>query len=301
MIYTINNSIHFNYYENTIWSSKTNEEDVTFRMRIPRFSSEILALFIAHNGKALSREFMLLEVWESRALNSSSNNLNNYVSILRRKLSHLGEDKLIITIPKYGFSFSATSIQVIASEAQLEDKNANDPPESEREHNISNSEKYSLPHSDDAKVEERNSAKNNNSDSSSIFKRKFYKPAASLSAKKTSITVMLFIFFYFFLLRGTLIADAPPMDEIKKLGLCTVFTINESTKEMTKSDLIKRAEVIVSENKIDCSESAKIYFSINIRSDVSGGRLKEDTLSYCPDAVHPYCENFYYSVLKNEK
>lgn len=71
MIYVINDKIYFNHAENMVWGDEGN------RIIIPRFSSEILALFLANNDKALSRDFMLTEVWEARALNGSNNNLNN--------------------------------------------------------------------------------------------------------------------------------------------------------------------------------------------------------------------------------
>jgi len=51
----------------------------------------------------LTRESLLSEVWDSYGLHGSQNNLNQYISILRRAFTNFGCSGIIITIPKIGF------------------------------------------------------------------------------------------------------------------------------------------------------------------------------------------------------
>lgn len=112
MYYQINKLIGFNPEDGSLWALSEPGNLVT----IPRFASLLLELFIKNNQKSLSREFFMNELWENKGLVSSSNNLNNYISIIRRTLSSLGLDDIIKTIPRYGFSFDAKSIEIFDSE-----------------------------------------------------------------------------------------------------------------------------------------------------------------------------------------
>ncbi|AKJ41241.1 winged helix-turn-helix domain-containing protein [Pragia fontium] len=107
MYYQIDDIVGFNPEDGTLWSLLEPGELVT----IPRLASMLLELLIINNQKSLSRDFFMNELWESKGLVSSGNNLNNYISIIRRTLSTLGIDDIIKTIPKHGFSFEAKHIQ----------------------------------------------------------------------------------------------------------------------------------------------------------------------------------------------
>ncbi len=52
---------------------------------------------MSSEGRELTREYLLETVWDKHGLHASGNNLNQYVSILRRNLSLLGCHELILT------------------------------------------------------------------------------------------------------------------------------------------------------------------------------------------------------------
>lgn len=70
-----------------------------------------IALF-AHweSGVTLSRDFLLKEALEKHALCPSLNNLNNYLSLLRKVLREFDLSDSIVTIPKLGIVFNVESI-----------------------------------------------------------------------------------------------------------------------------------------------------------------------------------------------
>lgn len=81
---------------------------VTEKHQLTKTANHILAILIASHGEVVSRQSLLERVWESRGHAASNSSLNQYISILRKKLSSLtGIDNAILTIPGAGFSLSA--------------------------------------------------------------------------------------------------------------------------------------------------------------------------------------------------
>ncbi len=72
-----------------------------------------MSLFIRNNNVLLLRDKLLNDVWVEHGLKASNNNLNNYVSGLRKSLAQFGEEDLIVTYPRQGFKFSAEIIHEI--------------------------------------------------------------------------------------------------------------------------------------------------------------------------------------------
>ncbi|WP_257590177.1 winged helix-turn-helix domain-containing protein [Serratia marcescens] len=80
----------------------------------------LLSLFIRHNNVLLLRERLLNEVWVEHGLKASNNNLNNYVSGLRKSLAQFGEEELIVTYPRQGFKFTAEIIHEVNKSNELD-------------------------------------------------------------------------------------------------------------------------------------------------------------------------------------
>jgi DNA-binding winged helix-turn-helix (wHTH) protein len=101
MIYNINGKLLFNDadYSLRFLQADGDVESST----LPRAPGLLLKLMVEHNNMLLSREFLLQEIWDNNGLVGSGNNLNNTVSILRRKLAFYDQDMIIKTIPKEGF------------------------------------------------------------------------------------------------------------------------------------------------------------------------------------------------------
>lgn len=106
MVYLINDLIIFNEGEGTLaWIERENE---AISLSFP--ISRLLCLLIENQGVTLSRDFLLKEALEKHALCPSLNNLNNYLSLLRKVLREFDLADSIVTIPKLGIVFNVESI-----------------------------------------------------------------------------------------------------------------------------------------------------------------------------------------------
>ncbi|HGE8335564.1 TPA: transcriptional regulator [Serratia marcescens] len=106
MIFIINEDILFNEDEGTL----SHLDNAGNKIVLLKPTSRLLSLFIRNNDKLLLRERLLNDVWVEHGLKASNNNLNNYVSGLRKSLAQFGVEDIIVTYPRQGFKFNATSI-----------------------------------------------------------------------------------------------------------------------------------------------------------------------------------------------
>lgn len=109
MIFIINEDILFNEDEGTL----SHVDNASNKIALLKPTSRLLSLFIRNNDKLLLRERLLNDVWVDHGLKASNNNLNNYVSGLRKSLAQFGVEEIIVTYPRQGFKFSAVSIQQV--------------------------------------------------------------------------------------------------------------------------------------------------------------------------------------------
>ncbi|HIF6626342.1 phosphate regulon transcriptional regulatory protein PhoB [Acinetobacter baumannii] len=107
MIFIINEDILFNEDEGTL----SHIDNASNKIALLKPTSRLLSLFVRNNEKLLLRERLLNDVWVEHGLKASNNNLNNYVSSLRKSLAQFGIEDIIVTYPRQGFKFSAASIQ----------------------------------------------------------------------------------------------------------------------------------------------------------------------------------------------
>lgn len=109
MRYIINNAILYDERKGTLSPVNSNDKEVV----LLKPSQRLLSLFIEYNNEIVERERLLDEVWNNHGLTASNNNLSNYISGLRKTLSQLGEDRILVTYPRQGFKFVAESITIL--------------------------------------------------------------------------------------------------------------------------------------------------------------------------------------------
>ncbi|MCY0771400.1 helix-turn-helix domain-containing protein [Enterobacter cloacae complex sp. 2022EL-00788] len=121
MLYIIEDLVCFRTDDGALWT-KNDEKDCLILSPIV---ARLLQLFLQEQGKLLTREEIMHTVWEKHGLEPSNNSLNQYVSQLRKLLSHYQTpDESIRTVPREGFIFS-NQIQVrIANEIHYQSKAA---------------------------------------------------------------------------------------------------------------------------------------------------------------------------------
>lgn len=105
MKYLIDNVVIFDTQENSL--GRVNDDNKN--IKLSNTSSRVLKeLVIAHgSGETVSRETLFANVWDSQGLQSSSGNLNQQISILRKTFSSLGLPlTAIVTLPKRGLKLN---------------------------------------------------------------------------------------------------------------------------------------------------------------------------------------------------
>jgi len=109
MIFIINDIVLYNEEDGTL----AHTDNASNKIALLKPSARLLSLFIRNNNKLLLRERLLNEVWVEHGLKASNNNLNNYVSGLRKSLAQCGAEEIIVTYPRQGFKFNANNIHEI--------------------------------------------------------------------------------------------------------------------------------------------------------------------------------------------
>lgn len=101
MNYIINGIVSFNSQIAVLKNIQTGDE-----VTLPLPACRLLQCILSANGEILTREWLIQTVWDSYGLQSSNNNLNNYLSLVRRTLLNLGCENIIQTISRVGVRVS---------------------------------------------------------------------------------------------------------------------------------------------------------------------------------------------------
>ncbi|CAI1130325.1 winged helix-turn-helix domain-containing protein [Serratia proteamaculans] len=112
MKFIINKRLKYHEDRSTIEAIDDNMEPIALTTTLNR----LLALLVKNNNVLLTREHILTQVWDDHGQTASNNNLNNYISMLRKILATLGEEDIISTLPRQGFMFNAAEINTIDSD-----------------------------------------------------------------------------------------------------------------------------------------------------------------------------------------
>ncbi|HBU6432062.1 TPA: winged helix-turn-helix domain-containing protein [Klebsiella oxytoca] len=102
MQYSIDNKLVFDNNDFSLKCLATGDELVS----LPVPSGRLLDVLLSSGPKVLSRDYLLEEVWDKVGLNASGNNLNQYLSILRKTLANFGCINFILTVPKQGIKIN---------------------------------------------------------------------------------------------------------------------------------------------------------------------------------------------------
>lgn len=259
MHYLINGVVTFNPVDYTLISSDKSVDMLT----LSRISSELLQLFIASNEVPLTRESILSELWEKRGLNASSNNLNNYVSMLRKALTHCGCESVITTIPKHGFIFSA-EITLL--------------PQTQKKSTIPATAAIDLT---EVPI--------------------FFQHNAPAS-RRLIPTWFALLSIVALLLTGAIsykVYDNYRLDslrtEIYRSDQCRFWLIDDLTRRKSSGWIISRIKEIMKAERVNCRLPANIYFSSDKLLDSRGVAILHEVFSYCAYNSKAPCENYTYA------
>ncbi|CNI19594.1 hypothetical protein HB976_20485 [Yersinia mollaretii] len=272
MEYIINGNVRYNSSDGTLFCPDNNIDMIT----LTRVTSELLLLLIKNNGAPLSRDTILSELWEKRGLTASSNNLNNYVSMLRKALAQCGYPNLIVTIPKHGFLFEADI-------SEMDENNR-------------------LPRTDQKSVDliQRNTSAL--SSPSAMAAGSHRKSLSGLFKGRVAVVILFFavlmtIFspsiYNYFRLQSL-------RTQLSSIDQCRIYLMDDTTRRMNSSDTMSTIKMITNNEKLKCDSKANVYYFADKKMDSSGHVIMTDMLSYCPYDSHAPCENYYVSKHENK-
>ncbi|MEX6424286.1 winged helix-turn-helix domain-containing protein [Providencia manganoxydans] len=113
--YLINNKFIFETEKCLIFLNNETDQFIELSKPASRLLSEIIIL--NQESQIATRDDLLTNVWEKHGLVGSNNNLNTYVSEIRKKFELIGIDpKSIVTVPKRGFRFDCKTVEIITQE-----------------------------------------------------------------------------------------------------------------------------------------------------------------------------------------
>lgn len=102
--YIIENQLVYNAEDRLLSRIGDERADIV----LTHIAGRLLALLLESRGEVVLRDVILQQVWDDYGLVSSNNNLNHYISNLRKQFSTLALEKsFIITEPKRGFRINA--------------------------------------------------------------------------------------------------------------------------------------------------------------------------------------------------
>lgn len=231
--YTINSRVIFNDKMGSL--SLTEGIDDPIILAAP--ASRLLTLLIKNSNTVLTRNEILTEVWENHGLVASSNNLYHYISVIRKSLASLGEDNIIVTLPKIGFSMKALSIVT----------------ECEEQQNI-------LPYVEEV-LDEQVLFNTKLTESTSRINKKLHHRV--LGKKKIELAIFslliitITIIYLTYSNKNQAHSDFPPISKVQK---CIVSPLKEHSLSHDKL-IINEIKNQVSQYKLDCNRVAHIFFS----------------------------------------
>ncbi|KYQ98877.1 hypothetical protein AWY96_10275 [Serratia plymuthica] len=263
----INGVVKYNSDDGTLLSP----DNAIDMIKLSRVVNELLLLLIKNNHQLLSRDTLLNELWDKRGLNASSNNLSNYVSVLRKTLANCGCPDLITTVPKHGFLFEA-DITILAKTDEEKLPSL-----------VENIEKKLV-------LPSASTVKGNRFVSHSWLKENI-----GLLGGVIALALVLW-------LPGAY--DQWSMKslrtEVLTLDQCKFFLMDDVTRGLENTDTLSILRMIVNNEKLNCDRKANVYYFADKKMDASGHVIMTDLLTYCAYDGKAPCDNYYMSKKENE-
>jgi len=261
MKFIINKKIVFHVNDSKIELLNDTIEPITLSTTLCR----LLALLVRNNNLLLSKDFILSSAWDEYGKKSSNSNLNNYISMLRKTFSSLGENDIIVTVPREGFMFAAAEVHTLDGE----------------------STSVSLPVVESETIIEALPVATHAS------KKKWWVAAMLMLA----IVTALFCVSHYWN-SDYAMADKIEIGKVDQCSLVVLTSPDIVKVSKEKQEMVK----LIDKLGLDCRSPATVYhFNSEISSTLTGFTDVISYLSFCPDlrlrGLEAKCEN-YYEVIK---
>ena len=237
-LYIINHRIRFDEKNGSLGLVDSTETEIV----LPSPASRLLFVLVTNNDKILTKEEILTEVWERHGWVASNSNLYHYISIVRKSLSKLGEEKIITTIPKVGFRLTAESV--------FEDKKVHCTGDSD-----SDSDSDII---DNESIVANENLTHHKEDKKSIFTQPLINNKFLLILFFIGLSLLLWILFSFYLGHAPRKENKPTL--LARVGECEVYQLKENLSAPDNEN-IETINSRIKKALLDCSKKSVIYIS----------------------------------------
>lgn len=288
MNFIINQTITYDEKQGTLETPDESQDPVS----LPRPACRLMSLFVRNNNELLTREFLLTTVWENHGLTASNNNLNNYVSMLRKAFTLLGEEELLVTVPKQGFMLTAHQIVAFEETGEIVEH----PPISSKIAEVD---------IDDSDAFHDGSETGDGGRAAYPVVNSYSKNAAVIGKRRISLSKTVISFIVLIPLCISLMlayANHEPIPWLKKTHIGNISKCEISFMftpyKIEKEQYLEIIEKALSKAGYSCEYPARVYFSTpQIRHNASGMAPVNYFFAYCPlsNAMIPSlnCENLH--------
>jgi len=95
MKYLINSFVYYDAIDGSLKLDDKGKSDTQLSI-----TANALLYMLIQNPGVITRDYVMQKVWDDNGLVSSNSNLNQYISLLRKKFRYYGIENIIVTIPK---------------------------------------------------------------------------------------------------------------------------------------------------------------------------------------------------------
>ncbi|WP_434642567.1 winged helix-turn-helix domain-containing protein [Klebsiella sp. I138] len=273
MKYIIQDSVSYNPQDGTLRSSDQ-PDDVT---TLTKTASSLLAVLLDDRG-VVPRDYLIETVWGSQGLTGSYNNLNQYLSILRRAFRQYGLDDIILSMPRMGVQLNP-ALRVIQVFDEEDDTTSH---EGAGEQRFADTADPAPSSETEALTSQRHAICSHQG-----LRLFFFYIVPGLFCLFSSVLILLYILHTF---------RSPGMPEISQLPVseCHVYAL-EDVKEKWKPALADDFSRVRTNLRLPCDEHNQFFFHYDSRIKSSG--LGNTLLTQCTsrgDNPHGYCNNYFF-------
>lgn len=255
MIYVINEHLKYDPLSATLYSPEYHSDTLV----LTRVNNSILLQFVNNNNQLLTRHHLLKEVWENQGLDSSNNNLNNHISILRKSLAKCGCDDIIKTIPKKGLMFTANSVTSLAREVET--------PTSQEQLTLIKPNSLTP-----------------------LSPRETPQAVPFLKITAFLVLILIIVGFPNFYENMNLSSFR---EEVLRVDQCRFYVTDNDTKSLSKEYIKARIEDYLTLKKFSCDKlKSNVYFFYSEIRDAMGRDTINQIISYCPYNSSAQCINY---------
>ncbi|HDS9360641.1 TPA: helix-turn-helix domain-containing protein [Enterobacter chengduensis] len=247
MNYVLDDIISYCPEDGTIKFLGGSDQDMTILTPIP---NRILQLLVKNQGKMLSRDTILVEVWDNYGKVGSTNSLKQNIGLLRKTLDPYLNTSTIVTMPSQGYMFNTqTKIIVIDEETSV---------------------------TPDLLIKQKEVLTN-------IKKNSLFRILLSEKHLLILFTVLIVVGMTYLIYKTSTIYTSINAYELSNIDGCKIYSLKKYDTPLEKSEAQAEVKLILDRLKPQCSNQDRLFFYENFNKD--GAEEKSKLLIQCGKSI----------------